>query len=134
MPYYTSTKEFIQGTQNFCPLFKYGFVRHEYKGQLDMEDAAHDWDFLEPPSTYKRTLLATIPLVGSIIGLGRLFSIWSIKDPEDTKESKSIFWHTLCGILELLGLGIIAFILKIFATILMAIPALKIVATCLFYS
>ncbi|ACZ33203.1 conserved hypothetical protein [Chlamydia pneumoniae LPCoLN] len=134
MPYYANTLEFIQGTQSLCPLFKYGFVRHHNKGQLEIEDASHDWDFLEPPSTWKRTLLAAIPILGSIIGLGRLFSIWSIREPQDSQEYKSIFWHTLCAVLEILGLGIVALILKILATFIMAMPGLKRVATFLFYS
>ncbi|AAD18374.1 hypothetical protein CpB0225 [Chlamydia pneumoniae TW-183] len=63
------------------------------------------------------SVMASIPIMGSILGLGRLHSVWSTQDPKDSKIS--IIFHTALGILETLGLGIIVLLIKITITILL---------------
>ncbi|WP_038499968.1 hypothetical protein [Chlamydia avium] len=60
---------------------------------------------------FQTSLLAIIPVVGSAIGLAKLFSVWAAYSKEDSW--KSVVYYTTLGILELLGLGIFVFILKI---------------------
>ncbi|BAE81195.1 hypothetical protein [Chlamydia felis Fe/C-56] len=62
-------------------------------------------------------LLSSIPILGTIRGLARLYSIWSVKDRSDDSTLKLIK-HTIIGVLETLGLGIIHFALCIVLTVL----------------
>lgn len=57
------------------------------------------------------SLLAVIPVVGSAIGLAKLFSVWAAYSTEDPLPR--VVYYTAIGILEFLGLGILAFVLKI---------------------
>ncbi|AFS24846.1 hypothetical protein B602_0629 [Chlamydia psittaci M56] len=55
-----------------------------------------------------------IPIIGNILGFRKLYILWSTKDPED--QCKDVLFHTLSGVLETLGLGVVALILKIVLT------------------
>ena len=57
------------------------------------------------------SLLAVIPIVGSAIGLAKLFSVWVAYSTEDSWQR--VVYYTAIGMLEFVGLGILVFILKI---------------------
>ncbi|WP_041467955.1 hypothetical protein [Chlamydia felis] len=51
-------------------------------------------------------ILSSIPILGTIRGLARLYSIWSVQDR--SKDSKArLIKHTTVGVLETLGLGVV---------------------------
>ncbi|WP_232500664.1 hypothetical protein [Chlamydia felis] len=79
-----------------------------------------DWD-LTRPAALKNSLLAAIPIVGSVMGLIKLFSVWSVKF-QDESISK-ILVYTFTGFLEFYGLGIVVLLLKILYLFLRVICA-----------
>ncbi|WP_348662633.1 hypothetical protein [Chlamydia vaughanii] len=62
----------------------------------------------------KELLIRCVPIIGNILGAGKLYSVWSTKDFED--RCQDIIFHTISGALETLGLGVAALILKIVVT------------------
>ncbi|WP_231913632.1 hypothetical protein [Chlamydia poikilotherma] len=76
-----------------------------------------DWEInIANTDEIKELLIRCIPIIGNILGFGKLYSLWSTRDPSDRYED--ILFHTLSGVLEALGLGIVALILKIVKTII----------------
>ncbi|WP_348663735.1 hypothetical protein [Chlamydia vaughanii] len=59
----------------------------------------------------KHSLLAAIPLIGSVIGVIKLVSALAIDRENDTVEQ--IVVYALTGLAELLGLGILLLLLKV---------------------
>ncbi|ACZ33201.1 conserved hypothetical protein [Chlamydia pneumoniae LPCoLN] len=98
---------FLENTKHYPEIFREGFVRDRH-GLME----ASDW-LLSTDITIIRSLLGAIPILGNILGAGRLYSVWYTSD-EDWK--KQVVWHTIFGILEVLGLGILALALKILLT------------------
>ncbi len=88
-------------------VFREGFVR-DHHGLSE----ASDW-LLSSQTALIRSLLGIVPILGNILGAGRLYSVWYTSD-QDWK--KQVVWHTIFGVLEVLGLGIIALALKILLT------------------
>ncbi|SFV99794.1 Uncharacterised protein [Chlamydia abortus] len=76
-------------------------------------DITCDWD-LKNPIARRNSLLAAFPLVGSIMGLTKLFSAWSVNLREDS--IKKIFVYTITGLMEFCGLGIVTLALKLVYT------------------
>ncbi|WP_201456956.1 hypothetical protein [Chlamydia sp. 17-3921] len=63
-----------------------------------------------------RAIKASLPILGSIMGFARIYSVLSTE--ESIYESLYLrIGHTLAGFIELLGLGIILFIIKIIMTL-----------------
>ncbi|BAE81194.1 hypothetical protein [Chlamydia felis Fe/C-56] len=104
---------------------------HTYKTPKDFVNAAryHNGLIL---SAYSRVLpdghitgegsltskiLSSIPILGTIRGLARLYSIWSVKDRSRDPTTKLIK-HTIIGVLETLGLGVVYIALDIVITVL----------------
>ncbi|MEF9520069.1 hypothetical protein SBV45_03830 [Chlamydia crocodili] len=110
---YRNNTEFFFDQQNACWLFKEGFIRSE----TQMLPYTLDWEInISSADEIKELLARCIPIVGNILGFGKLYSLWSTRDPTD--RYKDILFHTLSGVLEALGLGIVALILKIITTII----------------
>ncbi|WP_375793469.1 hypothetical protein O1W69_05065 [Chlamydia sp. 12-01] len=63
----------------------------------------------------KASLLSSIPILGSIRGLARLYSVWSVKGTIEQINNTII--HTITGVLEFLGLGAILLVVKIVITV-----------------
>ncbi|MEF9496612.1 MULTISPECIES: hypothetical protein [Chlamydia] len=73
-------------------------------------DISYDWD-LTNPTALKNSALAVIPVIGSIIGLIKLFSVWSVNLRGESK--RKILVYTVTGLMEFCGLGIVTLVLKI---------------------
>ncbi|AAP04947.1 hypothetical protein [Chlamydia caviae] len=73
-------------------------------------DTSYDWD-LTHPFALKNSVLAAIPLIGSIMGLIKLFTVWSVSPYGESKVK--IATYTITGLMELCGLGIVLLALKI---------------------
>ncbi|WP_375793480.1 hypothetical protein O1W69_05120 [Chlamydia sp. 12-01] len=120
---YPDNDSFYNATKNYSYLLRSSFVRTSY-GILSID---WEWDFSEKTCVFRKSGILEIqkvtPILGTISGLGRLYSIWSTinSDTDLTTSTKELFLHTLTGIIETLGLGIILLITKI---ILMAIQKL----------
>lgn len=56
-------------------------------------------------------VLRALPIIGAILGIGKLYSVWSTDTLEDNRKDKIIL--TLTGIIEISGLGISTLIMKI---------------------
>lgn len=108
---YKNNTDFFYDNQNAHWLLKDGFIRsetHLYPYTMDWEiDITHSDEI-------KELLIRCTPIIGNILGFGKLYSLWSTRDPED--RYKDILFHTLSGVLETLGLGVVALILKITLT------------------
>ncbi|EPP29254.1 hypothetical protein CP8484711_0404B, partial [Chlamydia psittaci 84-8471/1] len=76
-------------------------------------DISCDWD-LTKPIACRNSLLAAFPFVGSIVGLIKLVSVWSVNLREDS--AKKVFVYTVTGLMEFCGLGILTLILKLLYT------------------
>ncbi|BAE81190.1 hypothetical protein [Chlamydia felis Fe/C-56] len=110
---YTDNEDFFFNNQKAFWLFKEGFIR----SKTQMLPYTIDWEIdITNADEIKELLIRCIPIIGNILGLGKLYSLWSTKDPED--RYKDILFHTLSGVLESLGLGIVALILKVVTTMI----------------
>ncbi|WP_375793476.1 hypothetical protein O1W69_05100 [Chlamydia sp. 12-01] len=109
---YKNNSEFFCNNQNTNWLFKEGFIRSE----THMQPYTIDW-IIDVTNTdeIKELFIRCIPIIGNILGCGKLYSLWSTRDPKD--RYKDVLFHTLSGVLETLGLGIIALSLKIITTV-----------------
>ncbi|WP_348662627.1 hypothetical protein [Chlamydia vaughanii] len=65
----------------------------------------------------KSALLTCIPVLGTILGLARLYSVWSVKD-RSQDSCKELTIYTLIGIMETLGLGLLLLPIRIIASII----------------
>ncbi|ASD30705.1 membrane protein [Chlamydia abortus] len=109
---YHDNTEFNQSTQNYPTLFRLGFVRDQFGLKSwtiewifsdDIEDLDADGVIIQ--------VLRALPIIGVILGIGKLYSVWSTDTLEDNRKDKIIL--TLTGIIEICGLGIITLIMKI---------------------
>ncbi|AAP05325.1 hypothetical protein [Chlamydia caviae] len=123
---YRDNSEFNHTTQNYPTLFKLGFVRDEFGLKrwnyewilsIDIDDLDADGIAVQ--------ILRALPLIGTVMGLSRIYSVWSTDTFDDNLKDKII--HTLAGLIETCGLGLITLIMKvfynIFAHIIFAITA-----------
>ncbi|QEM73918.1 hypothetical protein DZK34_02985 [Chlamydia abortus] len=104
---YPNNQDFLSGTREYCPLFRSGFVRNP----TGIQPIAQEWhaDVLSTSSILE--IKKATPILGTIMGLGRLYSVWSTED--SLVNTKELLLHTLTGIIETLGLGILLLIAKI---------------------
>ncbi|ANH78980.1 hypothetical protein [Candidatus Chlamydia sanziniae] len=110
IPKYTRHIEFVVASTYFpCCLVQRGFVRNARNLMFPLGKSAG--------IELKRSFFASIPILGILMGMERLYSVWSTKDLRDSRIS--ICLHTLVGILEVLGLGIILVFAKILLLILL---------------
>ncbi|AFS28143.1 hypothetical protein [Chlamydia psittaci] len=109
---YHDNTEFNQATQNYPKLFRLGFVRD----QFGLKYWAIEWIFSDEIDDLDADgliiqVLRALPIVGAIMGIGKIYSVWSTDTFEDNRRDKIIF--TLTAIIEICGLGILTLILKI---------------------
>ncbi|SYX09056.1 hypothetical protein C834K_0602 [Chlamydia poikilotherma] len=125
---YNSSEEFYNTTQNFPTLFKLGFIRD----QFGLKDWKFDWlisndiEDLDSDGIFIQILRA-LPIIGTVMGISRIYSVWSTNTLDDSLKDKII--HTIVGLIETCGLGVITLIMKIFYFIL-ANVILAIVPPC----
>ncbi|AAD18967.1 hypothetical protein CpB0859 [Chlamydia pneumoniae TW-183] len=125
---YQNEEEFFRATERF-PSIGAGYLRVRNKNSVlfPFEDLmlvcpSVPKDF--PLSAFKVTtkliywsVLESIPVVGAFFfSIGRLFAMWCIEDFPGSIFSR--IYHTIVGVLGILGLGIIMFILRIIFTLL----------------
>ncbi|MEF9497069.1 hypothetical protein [Chlamydia sp. 04-14] len=104
---YATSFDFIEGTINHPSLIKSAYVRNN----TGIDSHLDCW-LIDGKENLENTILSALPILGTIRGLARLYSIYSVKDrSEDTKANTII--HTITGVLEALGLGIFILIAKI---------------------
>lgn len=109
---YHDNTEFNQSTQNYPTLFRLGFVRD----QFGLKSWAIEWIFSDDIEDLDADgviiqVLRALPIIGAILGIGKLYSVWSTDTLEDNRKDKIIL--TLTGIIEISGLGISTLIMKI---------------------
>ncbi|MEF9520063.1 hypothetical protein SBV45_03860 [Chlamydia crocodili] len=98
MKMYNTNAEFTEKTKNHPYL-----IRTAYSRTNEIIGAKEAWTHM---------VLSSLPILGTIRGLARLYSIYSVKDrSEDT--TSALIVHTLVGIFETLGLGIVLMIIPI---------------------
>ncbi|WP_375793478.1 hypothetical protein O1W69_05110 [Chlamydia sp. 12-01] len=114
---YGDNSEFYNATENYPALFTLGFVRN----QFGLQTWNFDWvisdelNSLDSDGLYIQILRA-LPVIGILMGISRLYSVWSTYTFEDNCTDKII--HTLIGIIEICGLGFVTLIIKILYIIL----------------
>ncbi|WP_375793473.1 hypothetical protein O1W69_05085 [Chlamydia sp. 12-01] len=107
---YPTNTDFLKGTANHPNLFKTAYARN---GD-GVAYHAYCWRF--PGSgEIKSTILASLPILGTILGIAHLHSIYAVKDRSNDR-TRDIVAHTIAGILETLGLGILLLVVKIIIT------------------
>ncbi|AAP05326.1 hypothetical protein CCA_00584 [Chlamydia caviae GPIC] len=113
---YQNNRDFVNATRDVSPLLKSSFVRKSHY----VRSISEEWNLTTRNGVFSKTNLQEIkkatPLLGTILGLGRLYSVWSTKDNITSK--KELVLHTLTGVVETLGLGIILLIAKIMLTVI----------------
>ncbi|WP_366223905.1 hypothetical protein [Chlamydia buteonis] len=108
---YKNNTDFFYDNQNVHWLLKDGFIRSE----TQMQPYTIDWEInIANAEEIKELLIRCIPIIGNTLGLGKLYSVWSTKDPKD--RCRDILFHSLSGALEILGLGIVSLVLKVAMT------------------
>ncbi|WP_348662634.1 hypothetical protein [Chlamydia vaughanii] len=111
---YGNNLQFLTQTSSQLSLFRFGFVR-EAAGIRNIRDewdpAIHHSPFISSCDKRSLELMRPMPILGTILGLGRVYSVWSTKDSEDDIKNKIL--HTVTGIVEILGLGIVLLVAKI---------------------
>lgn len=127
MKVYKTENEFFTATANY-PSLASGFRRIRQAGSCispyrDLKVFYLQESPDDPDSAGERTavlLLSSaiecIPILSTFFGVGRFCAVWCVKG-----FSGSIFsriYHTIVGVLGILGLGIIMFILRIIFTLL----------------
>ncbi|MEF9497065.1 hypothetical protein [Chlamydia sp. 04-14] len=110
---YGDNSEFHNATQNYPLLFRLGFVRD----QFGLKDWKFDWlisndiEDLDADGIVIQVLRA-LPIIGTSMGVSKIYSVWSTDTLEDSLKDKII--HTIVGLIEICGLGVITLIMKIF--------------------
>ncbi|WP_434602046.1 hypothetical protein [Chlamydia crocodili] len=108
---YPNNWNFWIHTKSSCSLFRSGFVRNS----RGVQHIHREWNISTSNGVFSKANMLEIkkatPILGTIMGLGRLYSVWSTKDRITSKTE--LLLHTLTGIIETLGLGIILLIAKI---------------------
>ncbi|WP_244983115.1 hypothetical protein [Chlamydia buteonis] len=107
---YQTTEEFDQMISQVCPTRLQMIFPRDDEGIWDIH---YDWN-LKNSIARRNSVLAAFPLVGSIMGLTKLFSVWSVNLREDS--IKKIFVYTITGLMEFCGLGIVTLALKLLYT------------------
>ncbi|WP_375793477.1 hypothetical protein O1W69_05105 [Chlamydia sp. 12-01] len=115
---YNNNDEFHNATQNYPKIFKLGFVRDDsslisWKYECCFSPDPEDFFDLDGFGTQ---MLRALPIIGTIMGMGRIYSAWSTNARSDRLKDK--ITHTLVGLIEICGLGIVTLIMKIFHFIL----------------
>ncbi|MEF9520066.1 hypothetical protein SBV45_03845 [Chlamydia crocodili] len=104
---YDTSFNFMEGTARHPSFIKSAYARNSTGVNSHIECL-----LLDSNKNLLSTILSAVPILGTIRGLARLYSVWSVKDrSEDSKTN--IIIHTVTGILETLGLGIFILIAKI---------------------
>ncbi|MEF9520071.1 hypothetical protein SBV45_03820 [Chlamydia crocodili] len=117
---YRDNSEFHDAAQNYPALFRLGFVRD----QFGLKDWKFDWlisddiEDLDADGIFIQILRA-LPIIGTVMGVSRIYSVWSTDTLDDSLKDKII--HTVVGLIEICGLGIITLIMKIFYFVLVRI-------------
>ncbi|MEF9497073.1 hypothetical protein [Chlamydia sp. 04-14] len=109
--------DFLNQTRNHPQFVKNAYVRNAPIGfaprlRMGVEDIT-----LFSSSALTSSLLSSLPILGTIRGLARLYSVWSVKDRRND-HFKDQVTHTLLGIFEVLGLGAALLVVKIAITAL----------------
>lgn len=77
---YQTTEEFDQMISQVCPTRLQMIFPRDDEGIWDIH---YDWN-LKNSIARRNSVLAAFPLVGSIMGLTKLFSVWSVNLREDS--------------------------------------------------
>ncbi|SYX09051.1 hypothetical protein C834K_0597 [Chlamydia poikilotherma] len=102
---YENPNTFLERTSNHPSFIKSAYARYDRGIRSPLKE------------DLKSLLLGALPISGSIRGLARLYSIYSVKDrSKDSK--KDVITHTVIGILEFLGFGALLLVLSIVLTII----------------
>ncbi|WP_434602044.1 hypothetical protein [Chlamydia crocodili] len=108
---YPDNESFFNATQHYYSLLRSGFVRNPH----GVRSICKEWNISTSNGVFSKANMLEIkkatPILGTIMGLGRLYSIWSTKD--HTTSKIQLLLHTLTGVVETAGLGIILLIAKI---------------------
>ncbi|AFS24870.1 hypothetical protein [Chlamydia psittaci] len=113
---YPNNQDFLHATREHCSLFRSGFVRNP----TGIKPIAQEWHLAIHSGVLSKSNILEIkkatPILGTIMGLGRLYSVWSTED--SIVDKKELLLHTLTGMIETLGLGIILLIAKIIRAVI----------------
>ncbi|MEF9520064.1 hypothetical protein SBV45_03855 [Chlamydia crocodili] len=119
---YATHLEFKEKTTHHPNWIKSGYIR-------DLESTASHrncWIILDYDNL-KASFLSSMPGLGTIRGLARLYNVWSIKGTVEQINNTII--HTITGILETLGLGIVLLVFRITLTAVL-IPIILLFYLC----
>ncbi|SYX08687.1 hypothetical protein C834K_0209 [Chlamydia poikilotherma] len=103
---FQTTEDFDNAVGNFPRKCQMLFPRDDE----GLWDISSDWDLMKS-NALKNSALAALPLIGSIMGLIKLFSVWSVNLRGESK--RKILAYTITGLMEFCGLGIVTLVLKI---------------------
>ncbi|WP_375793472.1 hypothetical protein O1W69_05080 [Chlamydia sp. 12-01] len=113
---YPTNADFLWDASNNHPnLFKTAYVRDRQGINCHLSC----W-FISDDKDLKSTLLSAVPILGTIRGMARLYSIYAVKDRSNDRIIDIVI-HTITGILETLGLGILLLAVKMIILAMTAI-------------
>ncbi|AFS24957.1 membrane protein [Chlamydia psittaci] len=117
---YDKPADFIEQTAGTPYLIKSAFARKGLGGQIIQ---THDMQSIK--EVMLSVLISSIPVLGTIRGLARMYSLWSVKDRSlDTVQSLS--QHSTIAIFEILGLAPLLLALQVSSMAAVAILGLAI--------
>ncbi|MEF9497071.1 hypothetical protein [Chlamydia sp. 04-14] len=119
---YATHLEFKEKTAHHPNWIKSGYIR-----DLESTESHRNCWIIIDYENLKASLLSSIPILGTIRGLARLFHVWSIKG--SVEQINNTIIHTITGILETLGLGVVLLVFRITLTAIF-IPIIILFCLC----
>ncbi|WP_348662625.1 hypothetical protein [Chlamydia vaughanii] len=116
---YDSSFDFVVGTSRHSIILQSAYVR-KASGLKSLAKRLTVQRSLKNPlssGSLRVAVLNSIPILGTIRGLACLYSIWGVKDNDESSKC-SLAIHTSFAILETLGLGIVVLLIRIVITAL----------------
>ncbi|ADZ18797.1 hypothetical protein [Chlamydia psittaci] len=104
---YDTPADFIQQTANAPYLIKSAFARKGLDGQI-----MYSHDMQSVKEVMLSLLVSSVPILGTIRGLARMYSLWSVKD-RSQDSVRSLSQHSTIAIFEILGLAPLLLALQI---------------------
>lgn len=108
---YRTNHDFIIGTATHSPWIRSAYQRGNFLANFMDRLVIIDFDSL------KTSLLNSVPVLGTLRGLASIYSTWAVKERE-YESVLQLTMHTLIGIVEALGLGLLLTLCKIIITAL----------------
>ncbi|QXE27033.1 hypothetical protein [Chlamydia buteonis] len=123
---YATPADFIAKTRNSPTLIKSAFARQGLKGRI-----TKIIDFTSVKAGLNSLLISSIPVLGTIRGFARIYSIYSVKD-RSQDSTLGLIRQTILGTIEIAGFApalLVLLIATLAALIILSVALVIVIAT-----